>query len=158
MLGAYQISLMKIFVAPLVYFLLRCYLSTVRVRTLHEDALLQFLESGRKGIGPIWHQRFLGVLGYVKKCRHLSLSIMISMSRDGGWIAPVVNCLGLRPVRGSSSRGGKEALAAMVQDLASNQAALHVVDGPQGPKGVVKAGLIRLAPLSPAAIFPVFFS
>src|SRR4030042_2155681 len=115
MLGAYQISLMKIFVAPLVYFLLRCYLSTVRVRTLHEDALLQFLESGRKGIGAIWHQRFLGVLGYVKKFRHLSLSIMISMSRDGDWIAPAVNCLGLRPVRGSSSRGGKGALAAMGQ-------------------------------------------
>jgi lysophospholipid acyltransferase (LPLAT)-like uncharacterized protein len=158
MLGAYQISLMKIFVAPLAYFLLRLYLSTVRVRTLHEDALLQFLESGRKGIGAIWHQRFLGVLGYVKKFRHLSLSIMISMSRDGDRIAPVVNFLGLRPVRGSSSRGGKEALAAMVQDLASNQAALHVVDGPRGPKGVLKAGLIRLAQLSRAAIIPVYIS
>ncbi|PKN30468.1 MAG: hypothetical protein CVU64_03325 [Deltaproteobacteria bacterium HGW-Deltaproteobacteria-21] len=156
--GTYQISLMKIFVAPLAYFLLRLYLSTVRVRPLHEDALVQFLEGGGKGIGAIWHQRFLGVLGYVTKFRHLSLSIMISMSRDGDWIAPVVKFLGLRPVRGSSTRGGKEALAAMVKDLASNQAALHVVDGPQGPKGVVKAGLIRLAQLSRAAIIPVYIS
>ncbi|MDD5204013.1 MAG: hypothetical protein PHS17_01255 [Desulfobacterales bacterium] len=46
----------------------------------------------------------------------------------------------------------------MVKDLASNQAALHVVDGPQGPKGVVKAGLIRLAQLSRAAIIPVYIS
>ena len=83
---------------------------------------------------------------------------MISKSRDGDWIAPVVKWLGLRPVRGSSTRGGKEAMTAMVDDLAINQAAAHVVDGPQGPKGVVKAGLIRLAQLSGAAIIPVYIS
>jgi lysophospholipid acyltransferase (LPLAT)-like uncharacterized protein len=148
----------KIFLAPLAYFLLRLYLSTITVRTLHEDALLQFLESGRKGIGAIWHQRFFGVIGYAKKFSKFSPSVMISMSRDGEWIAQVAQRLGFRPVRGSSSRGGKEALAAMVQDLAQNQVAVHAVDGPQGPKGVVKAGLIRLAQLSPAAIVPIYIS
>ena len=156
--GADRIALLKIFLAPLAYFLLCLYLSTIRIRTLHEDALLQFLQSGRKGVGAVWHQRFLGVLGYVRKFRYLSLSIMISKSRDGDWIAPVVQWLGLRPVRGSSTRGGKEAMAAMVQDLAQNQAALHIVDGPQGPKAEIKAGLIRLAQLSKAAIVPIYIS
>jgi len=151
-------TLLKIFLAPLAYFLLRLYLSLIRVRTLHEDVLLQFLESGRKGVAAVWHQRFVGVLGYVRKFKYLSLSVMISMSQDGDWIAPVVRWLGLRPVRGSSTRGGKEALAAMVQDLAQNQAAVHIVDGPLGPKGVVKAGLIRLSQLSGAAILPIYIS
>jgi lysophospholipid acyltransferase (LPLAT)-like uncharacterized protein len=151
-------TLLKICLAPLAYFLLRLYLSLIRVRTLNEDALLEFLQTGRKGVASVWHQRFLGVLGYVTKFRYLSLSIMISMSRDGDWIAPVVKWLGLRPVRGSSTRGGKEALAAMVQDLAQHQAALHIVDGPRGPKAGVKAGLIRLAQLSKAAIIPVYIS
>jgi len=151
-------TLLKIFLAPLAYFVLRLYLSSLRVRVLNEDALLNFLETGRKGVGALWHQRFLGVLSYVRKFRKFSLSIMISMSRDGDWISPVVKLLGLRPVRGSSSRGGKEALAAMVRDLAQNQAALHITDGPQGPKGVVKAGLIRLAQLSKAAIIPIYIS
>ncbi|RJR53875.1 MAG: DUF374 domain-containing protein [Desulfobacteraceae bacterium] len=154
----YRLSLMKVLVAPLAYLVLRLYLSTVRVTPLREDILIQFLQSGGKAVGAIWHQRFLGVLSYVTKFRYLSLSIMISKSRDGDWIAPVVKFLGLRPVRGSSSRGGKEALAVMVNDLASNQAALHVVDGPQGPKGVVKAGLIRLAQLAHAAIIPIYIT
>ena len=156
--GADQMTLLKVILAPLAYFLLRLYLSLIRVRTLHEDVLLQFLQTGRKAVGAVWHQRFLGVLGYVTKFSYLSLSIMISMSRDGDWIAPVVKWLGLRPVRGSSTRGGKEALAVMVQDLAQNQAALHIVDGPRGPKAVIKAGLIRLAQLSKAAIIPVYIS
>ena len=158
MSGTPRNTLLKIFIAPLVYFLLRLYLSMIRVRARHEDTLLQFLQSGRKGVGAVWHQRFLGVLGYVRKFRYLSLSIMISKSRDGDWIAPVVQWLGLRPVRGSSTRGGKEAMAAMVQDLAQNQAALHIVDGPQGPKAEIKAGLIRLAQLSKAAIVPIYIS
>jgi len=153
-----RMTLLKIFLAPLAYVLLRLYLSLIRVRTLHEDDLLQFLQTGSKGVAAVWHQRFLGVLGYVTKFRYLSPSIMISMSRDGDWIAPVVKSLGLRPVRGSSTRGGKEALAAMVQDLAQHQVALHIVDGPRGPKGVIKAGLIRLAQLSKADIIPIYIS
>jgi lysophospholipid acyltransferase (LPLAT)-like uncharacterized protein len=156
--GAGRISLLKIFLAPLAYFLLRLYLSLIRVRALHEDALLKFLQSGGKGVGAVWHQRFLGVLGYVRKFSYLKLSIMISLSADGDWIAPVVKWIGLRPVRGSSTRGGKEALAAMVQDLAQNQAALHIVDGPQGPKAVIKPGLIRLAQLSKGVIIPIYIS
>jgi hypothetical protein len=158
MLGIKSGTFIKIFLAPLAYFLLRLYLLSVRIRALNEDALLKFLQTGRKGVGAIWHQRFFGVLGYVRKFRKFSLSIMISMSRDGDWIAPVTKRLGLRPVRGSSSQGGKEALSAMVKDLAQNQAALHVIDGPQGPKGVVKPGLIRLAQLSKAAIIPIYIS
>jgi lysophospholipid acyltransferase (LPLAT)-like uncharacterized protein len=151
-------TLLKIFLAPLAYFLLCLYLYLIRVQTLHEDMLLQFLQTGRKLVVAVWHQRFLGVLGYVTKFRYLSLSIMISMSRDGDWIAPVAKWLGLRPVRGSSTRGGKEALAAMVQDLAQHQAAVHIVDGPRGPNAVIKAGLIRLAQLSKAAIIPIYIS
>ena len=151
-------TLFKIFLAPLAYFLLRLYLSLIQVRTLHEDALLQFLQTGRKVVAAVWHQRFLGVLGYVTKFRFLSLSVMISKSRDGDWIAPVAKWLGLRPVRRSCNRGGKEALAVMVQDLAQHQAAVHIVDGPKGPKAVIKAGLIRLAQLSKAAIVPTYIS
>jgi lysophospholipid acyltransferase (LPLAT)-like uncharacterized protein len=158
MSGTGRITLLKIFFAPVAYFFLRLYLSMIRIRTLHEDALVQFLQGGGKGVGAVWHQRFLGVLGYVRKFRYLRLSIMISLSRDGDWIAPVVKWLGLRPVRGSSTRGGREALAAMVQDLAQNQAALHIIDGPQGPKAVVKAGLVRLAQLSKGVIIPIYIS
>ncbi len=119
---------------------------------------MEFLRSGRKGVGAVWHQRFVGVLGYVRKFRYLSLSVMISMSRDGDWIAPVANGSACGPSGVPAHGGEREALAAMVQDLATNQVAVHVVDGPQGPKGVVKPGLVRLAQLSRGVILPIYIS
>ncbi|MBU1205975.1 MAG: lysophospholipid acyltransferase family protein [Proteobacteria bacterium] len=154
-----QISaFMRIIGIPLAYYLIRFYLSLVRIRVVNEDTLLNHLKNGGKAIGAFWHQRFFGAIGYAKKFSTLAPSVIISQSRDGEMIARVAIRLGFRPVRGSSSRGGKEALAAIIKDLALNPIAVHAVDGPQGPKGVVKAGLIRMAQLSRAAIFPVYIS
>ena len=57
-----------------------------------------------------------------------------------------------------SSRGGRKALAAMIADLAEHPFAVHVVDGPRGPRGVIKAGLISMAQLSGVPIVPVAIS
>jgi hypothetical protein len=83
---------------------------------------------------------------------------MISQSRDGDMIADVYSRFSFRPVRGSSSRGGREALSAIVDDLAHNQMAVHVLDGPRGPRGVVKPGLIVMAQMSGVPIFPIYIS
>lgn len=154
-----QISpLKKKFLVPLAYMVTRVYLSSIRLKVVNEDALRKHLEKGRKAIGCFWHQRFFGALGYAKRFSIFSPSVMISNSRDGEIIAQVALRLGFRPIRGSSSSGGKEALAAIVQDLTQNTCVAHAVDGPRGPKGMVKAGLIRMAQLSRAAIFPIYIS
>ncbi|HOX00064.1 MAG TPA: DUF374 domain-containing protein, partial [Deltaproteobacteria bacterium] len=59
-------------------------------------------------------------------------------------------------VRGSSSRGGSEALDQMASLLRQRRIAAHVVDGPRGPAGTVKAGLVRLAQLGNAVIAPFY--
>ena len=83
---------------------------------------------------------------------------MISKSRDGDLIADIFSRMNFRPVRGSSSLNGKQALAAMVDDLRDHPFAVHVLDGPKGPRGVVKSGLIVLAKQSGAPIIPVYIS
>ena len=83
---------------------------------------------------------------------------MISHSRDGELAARLAERLGLVPVRGSSTRGGVTALAAILKALKKNPAVIHIVDGPQGPKGIVKPGLISMAQMSGAVILPVFVS
>lgn len=143
---------------PLAHNLVRLYLLLVRLKVVNEELVLNHLASGRKGVAALWHQRFFGVLGYAKKFSNLAPSVIISHSRDGEWIAQVVMRLGFHPIRGSSSRGGEVALAEIVKYLAVNSCAVHAVDGPQGPKGIVKAGLIRIAQLSGAAIFPLYLS
>jgi lysophospholipid acyltransferase (LPLAT)-like uncharacterized protein len=42
--------------------------------------------------------------------------------------------------------------------LRKNPAAVHIVDGPQGPKGVIKPGLIQMAQMINAAVFPLYVS
>jgi len=143
---------------PFVYYLIRLYLSVVRIRVVNEDSFMTHISKGGKAVAAIWHQRFFGVIGYAKKFGAFSPSAIISKSRDGELITQVAIRLGIRPVRGSSSRGGREALEAIVNDLVVNPVALHAVDGPRGPRQVVKAGLIRMAQLSGASIFPVYIS
>jgi len=148
----------RIIGVPAAYVAIRFYLSFMRIRVDREHLLFNHLQQGGKVIVAFWHQRFFGAIGYVKKFSVLAPSVIISKSRDGELISRAAIRLGIRPVRGSSSRGGKEALAAMVADLSLHPAAIHAVDGPRGPKGTVKAGVIRMAQLSQAAIFPLYIS
>ncbi len=148
----------RIIGVPAAYGAIRFYLSLMRIRVDREELLLNHLQRGGKAIVAFWHQRFFGAIGYAKTFSALAPSAIISKSRDGELISRVAVRLGVRPVRGSSSRGGKEALAAMVADLSNHPVAIHAVDGPQGPKGMVKAGVIRMAQLSQAAIYPLYIS
>ena len=143
---------------PFAYYIIRFYLGLMRYTVIGEDAFTDHMKSGRKAIISLWHQRIFGSINYARRFSRYSPSVMISQSRDGEMISQVFSRVNFRPVRGSSSRGGRAALAAMVGDLAGNPLAVHVVDGPQGPRGVVKGGLIALAQLSGAPIFPVYIS
>jgi lysophospholipid acyltransferase (LPLAT)-like uncharacterized protein len=138
--------------------ILRLYFLTVRIETINEDALMQHLDRGGKGIAALWHQRIVAVIGYSKRFGNYMPSVMISKSRDGDLIADIFTRLNFRPVRGSSSRGGKQALTALVDDLAEHPFAAHILDGPRGPIGFVKPGLIVLAKQSGAPVIPVYAS
>ncbi|MDO8784869.1 MAG: lysophospholipid acyltransferase family protein [Syntrophales bacterium] len=148
----------KFGIIPFFYYLIRAYFLLVRIRVVHEDWLVDHLNGGGRAIFAVWHQRIFLFMSYAKRIGVFSPSVMISQSRDGEMIASIMSRLNIRPVRGSSSRGGRKALAAMVADIAYHQLAAHVVDGPQGPRGVVKEGLITMAQLSGAAIFPLYAS
>ena len=143
---------------PIAYWILRLYLLTVRIRIFHEEELFDHLRRGGKGIVAFWHQRIFLVVSYAARFREFTPIAMISQSRDGDLIADVARRLNFHPVRGSSSRGGREALAAVVTELSTHPVAVHAVDGPQGPRGLIKAGIIRMAQLSGAPIIPVYIS
>ncbi|MDI6776085.1 MAG: lysophospholipid acyltransferase family protein [Syntrophales bacterium] len=148
----------KFGIIPFLYYLIRLYFLLVRISVRDEDWLVDHLNGGGRAIIAAWHQRIFLFMSYAKRLGVFSPSVMISQSRDGEMIASIMSRLNIRPVRGSSSRNGRKALAAMVTDIAHHQLAAHVVDGPQGPRGVVKEGLITMAQLSGAAIFPLYAS
>ncbi len=127
-----------------VYHLLNCYSKTVRVRFENLEAITGHLEKGGRIIIGSWHQRFFGGF-YLPKQFKRPICIMISRSRDGDFIADVVRKIGWQPIRGSSSRGGKEASEEMIRGIIEYQIGGHIADGPTGPPRVIKPGLIALA-------------
>ncbi len=99
-----------------------------------------------------WHQNcFAGVLSHENK----RLNILVSRSFDGEIIAYVGKKLGIGSVRGSSSRGGKEALKSMIRKVRSGEGAAITVDGPRGPVHQVKSGIISIACHTGTPILPL---
>lgn len=104
----------------------------------------------------VYHQQFFCPIRSFKRYAAWRPALMISRSRDGELIAGVARRTGWHAARGSSSRGGAEALHEMVEHVAKHRLAVHIVDGPRGPAGVVKAGAIRLAQATGASIVPFY--
>ena len=70
---------------------------------------------------------------------------MVSSSFDGELIARVVNRLGYRVIRGSSTRGAVRALLGMHDQAAQGVSTSFAADGPKGPRFVAKPGPLLLA-------------
>jgi lysophospholipid acyltransferase (LPLAT)-like uncharacterized protein len=68
-----------------------------------------------------------------------------SKSKDGDFIAGVMAALGYGLVRGSSSKGGGEAMRQSEEALAYGHSVGVTVDGPRGPRGVSKVGAAVIA-------------
>jgi len=145
--------LLNTFLTPITFYLLDLYAKTLRVRFEGTEKIQQHLENGGRIIISSWHQRFFGGF-FLPQIFKWSPCIMISQSRDGDFISRVVSHIGWIPVRGSSSRGGKQALRVMVEGVMENRIGGHIVDGPSGPPRVIKPGLISLARNTNAVICP----
>ena len=115
--------------------------ATWRVRRVDADLFERTLREG-PAILACWHAEQLGLLG-----THLGrgFQVMVSLSRDGELLAGALPVLGLGAVRGSSSRGGREALEACAARLTEGRSVALAVDGPRGPQHEPKAGAAVLA-------------
>lgn len=99
---------------------------------------------GRPGgiVLALWHGELLPVM--IEHGRDPAHAI-ISQSRDGELIARIAAAFGNRAIRGSSSRGGAEALVRAIQLARDGQMVAVTPDGPRGPRHSVAPGVIRTA-------------
>lgn len=144
--------------ATLLYRLARAYCLTFRFTVENETPWLNYLNEGGKILLCTWHQQFFATIRYSENYRVYRPSIMISQSQDGELIAGIAIKCGWFPVRGSSSKGGGQALKTLIEKLRETGLVAHIVDGPRGPAGKVKDGVIHLAQATGAAIVPFYIS
>ena len=122
----------------------------------NERPWLDYLQEGGRVLLCGWHQQFFAAIHHFKTYASYRPSLMISQSKDGDIIAGIAEKSGWHTVRGSSSRNGGRALKEMVGQLQRTGLAAHVVDGPKGPAGIIKAGAVSLARAAGAVVVPIY--
>ena len=88
--------------------------------------------------------------------RNHGIRVLTSRSYDGEYIARIIERLGFRAVRGSSSRGAVQSLRELQRELERGEFAAFTIDGPRGPRYVAKPGPIHLARITGAPIFSFY--
>jgi lysophospholipid acyltransferase (LPLAT)-like uncharacterized protein len=136
--------------------LIRLYSRTFRLTVENEDPWLHHLRNGGKVILCVWHQQFFSAIRHFKSYESFHPSLMISKSNDGDIIARIAKQQGWHAVRGSSSRDGGKAMKEVIERIQSSGLAGHIVDGPRGPSGTVKPGIISMARAVQAAVVPFY--
>lgn len=135
--------------------ILRLFQLSFRVKVYGEKQAIDevFEKTGQKSfIFAIWHQNtILGLL----MGRRFPLIVIVSQSKDGELISKVNHFLGARSVRGSSSKGGKEAKDQLIGALKKGEGhGAITVDGPRGPIHIPKPGVVDIARQSGVPIIP----
>ena len=105
------------------------------------------------GIYALWHAQQLPL---TLRHRTENVAVIVSQHRDGEIISRMVEGIGYRTIRGSSTRGGSKALHEFARAASEGHSLAITTDGPQGPLGKCKPGAVLAAartglPIVPAA-------
>ena len=127
---------------------------SMQIETRGHEQVDALYREGKRVIIAFWHARQLMMpLTY----RGAGAHILISRHQDGEIIARIVERFGFLAVRGSSTRGGVEALRELIRLGRSGADLVVTPDGPKGPAQVAKMGVIQLARASGLPIVPLTF-
>ncbi len=145
-------------VAWLVFALIRLIAATLRYRWSDRSEHFEGSETG-PAIYCVWHNRLalclIAYQSYAKRRNPTSgMAAMVSASRDGGFLTAILDCFGVQPVRGSSSRRGPQALLELTSWAEKGYDLSLTPDGPRGPCYVVQPGVMSLAQLTGLPIIP----
>lgn len=137
----------------LIFLVVCVWRATLRVRIVGLENWDAVRNAGKPTIFALWHQRMLPPIFYRAGSGDVT---MASKSRDGEIIAGFLYFWGFRVARGSSSRGGGEALSQMIKAIRNGAPAADLTtDGPRGPARKSKRGLALLSAALDAPVIPV---
>lgn len=131
---------------------LRLLLGTMRWRYERREAALAVIAAPEGAIMLFWHGRIVAAMACRPVLKGKPRRAMISLSRDGEFIAMAAEQLGFPSIRGSMSKGGATALKQAVDALKAGEVVLITPDGPRGPNQTMPIGPVQLARLSGAPV------
>lgn len=137
------------------YLFIWCLKSSYRFKHVqNENREKAMTESASKSyIFSMWHQNVIpGMLAQWGRPHH----ILLSSSKDGDLLEVAARKMNYVSARGSSTRGGTEAMLKIIKALKDGHNAAITPDGPTGPAKKLKGGVLNMAKESGAAILPLY--
>jgi lysophospholipid acyltransferase (LPLAT)-like uncharacterized protein len=135
-------------------------IASLFIRTLHATLRRRHVDVHNIRDTPqyilsFWHAHLLLLL-HARYRR--PISVMISQSKDGEYIARVIERYGASVVRGSSTRGGTTALRELLREARAGKNIAFTPDGPKGPARIAKDGVVYAARATGLPIVPMAFA
>src|SRR6185503_8399007 len=129
--------------------------ATSYIQKLDDPGYLACRRDKKSLIFALWHNTQV-FLAYAHRGEHAA--VMVSQSKDGEYIAQVMERLKLHPVRGSTSRGGGAALREMIHLVQDGGQVGFTPDGPKGPLQTIHGGVVEAARATGRPIVPTSIS
>ncbi|HEY2252784.1 MAG TPA: lysophospholipid acyltransferase family protein, partial [Planctomycetaceae bacterium] len=141
------------FVGWLAALVFRALSLTLRFRAICEADGTDPSVTTRQGfIYALWHDSILVPLAK-KSLSRAKVAALVSRHQDGAYLAEFMHYCRIRSVRGSTARGGDQALRELMQ-VEDDWNIFITPDGPRGPHHEIKSGPVYLASRTGRPIVP----
>ena len=141
---------------PAASFLVYLYIAgtnrTVRFEVIGPRLDEPLLSAGEPVIYAFFHSRLFSMF---RVLRHRRVAVLVALSDIGDVISAVARWFGHLPVRGAPLRRGAVGLAELIREVRKGRSAAFAVDGPRGPREIVRPGVLYAAQKSGRAIVPI---
>ncbi len=135
--------------------LVRALARSWRAEVLHPERRERAAYGESGVILAFWHGRMLAAFSQFMDD---DLTILVSVSGDGGLAVDLLAAFGCEIIRGSSSGRGARAMREMLGALRADASLVVTPDGPRGPLHKIEPGIAFLARETGLPILPVGFA
>lgn len=125
---------------------------TVRFEVTGPRPDLRLLEQGEPVVYAFFHSRLFSMF---RMLRGRKVAVLVALGDIGDVISSVARWFGHLPVRGARSGRAAAALAELIREVKKGRTAAFAVDGPRGPREIVKPGALYVAQKSGCALIPI---
>jgi lysophospholipid acyltransferase (LPLAT)-like uncharacterized protein len=119
---------------------------------MNGEAISNLVHEKKNFVVAFWHGSMM--IGWFLH-RNGNTAALVSQSKDGDVLTAILEKWNYKVVRGSSSTGGSDALAAMIFLMREDYSLAITPDGPRGPICKMKAGAVITAKKSNVPLFLV---